>query len=365
MNILYITALPGLISAGPSWSIPAGIKAQSKIDNCLWVNVSDGHLDHWNDVECYHNIKDFAAKFKLTSLPIPFDKPDLVVFEDFYEIQPPLIAKQLRKEGIPYIIVPRGALTKKAQNNQSKWKKKIANALLFKKYVRNALAIQFLTSDEKKDSGEEWNKSSFILPNGFSTPSVFKNGFHKDSIKAIFIGRLDVFHKGLDVLLKACENMADDLRDANFTLCIYGPKNGDYDVIVSEIRQLGISDIVTMGGEISGKAKESALLESDLFVLTSRFEGHPMGLVEALAYGVPVLVTPGTNMSEEIIEADAGWVCRDANEEDIRVQLQRMIQEHCRLGQKSKNAVRLAKKYDWDVLASRFHSEVGNLIHKR
>ena len=362
MNILYITALPGLVSAGPSWSVPASIKAQSKIDNCLWVNVTDKCLDHWKKVECYHNVKDFAKKFELSSMPIPFNHPDLVVFEDFYEIKPPLIARKLRRANIPYIIVPRGALTNKAQNNHSKWKKIIANALLFKSYAKKALAIQFLTKNEEQDSGKGWNKSSFILPNGFSTPNTVKHTFSSDGINATFIGRLDIFHKGIDILIQACAELSKELRNANFKMLIYGPKNRDYELIQTMITDNGLTDIISLKGETSGKAKEKVILESDLFVLTSRFEGHPMGLVEALAYGVPAIVTPGTNMSEEIAKADAGWVCDEASKEAIKIQLQNILKERSLFASKGANAAKLAKNYDWDVLAEKFHKEVGQIL---
>lgn len=362
MNILYITALPGLVSAGPSWSVPASIKAQNEIDNCLWVNLTDKCLEHWKNVECYHNIHDFAEKFELSAMPVPFNHPDLVVFEDFYEIQPPIIARKLRHANIPYIIVPRGALTKKAQNNESKWKKVLANAFIFKRYAKKALAIQFLTKNEAQNTGKEWYNQSFILPNGFSTPKSIKKSFSADKINATFIGRLDIFHKGIDILIHACSEMSDDLRSSNFKLRIYGPKNKDYEIIQLMINEKGLNDIISLKGETSGEAKEEALLKTDLFVLTSRFEGHPMGLIEALAYGVPALVTPGTNMGEEIANADAGWVCNEASKEAIKLQLQNILKEKTLFVKKGMNAIKLAKNYDWEVLAKKFHNEVEQIL---
>ena len=60
--------------------------------------------------------------------------------------------------------------------------------------------------------------------------------------------------------------------------------------------------------------KEKILLESDLFIHTSRLEGHPTSVIEAISYGVPVLVTPGTNISEDVEKNKLGFVAPlDAN----------------------------------------------------
>ena len=64
----------------------------------------------------------------------------------------------------------------------------------------------------------------------------------------------------------------------------------------------------------------------DIFLMPSRFEGHPTGLLEALAYGLPCIATTGSNMREEIELADAGWTA-DNDAESIRSALLSMISD--------------------------------------
>lgn len=362
MNILFISSLSSNIAAGMSWSVPASVEAQSKVDNVLWVNVSDAYIEHWSKVRSYHNYKEFGEEAHLQLLPKPFNKPDCIVFEGLYDVVSPKLAKEARLLKIPYIIIPRSALTKQAQNNHAKWKKRIANLLIFNRYIRKAASIQYLTEAEMRDSGNSWNKNHFILPNGFTTPEKQKTTCRKDAIKAIFIGRLDMYQKGLDVLIESCDLLKDELRAAGFSLCIYGPERYQYAEIKKFIEDHHLGDFMSMGGETSGVNKENNLLDSDLFILTSRFEGHPMGLIEALAYGVPAIVTPGSNMAKEIRDANAGWTCEDVTVEDVTKMLRRVIAERNQIKEKSKNAIELARPYDWSKLAERFHIEIKKII---
>ena len=64
-----------------------------------------------------------------------------------------------------------------------------------------------------------------------------------------------------------------------------------------------------MNHEISGEEKVQKLLESDVFIQTSRHEGMPMGILEAMSYGVPCAVTDGTNLGEFIKDNKCGWNC--------------------------------------------------------
>ena len=361
MTILYISHLSQNIAAGMNWSVPASIKAQEKIDDVLWINTTDRVMPHWHETKSYRNIKDFGSGLSLSFIPTPFNHPDVVVFEGLYFKEYLKFAKELRKQNIPYIIVPRGSMTHQAMHNHAKWKKFFAHLLYFNSFIRHAWRIQYLTRKEATDSIKQFHTPYFIVPNGVTMPAIKKEQFSDNGIHAVFIGRLDIYHKGLDLLLEALTQEADELRKVKFTLSIYGPKKYDYHLISEEIGKRGIGDFVTLNGEVSGIEKKYVLLSADIFVMTSRFEGHPMGLIEALAYGLPCLVTPGTNMSKEIYEADAGWEC-EGEVKAIIEKLKQIIDERNFLAIKGQNARSLAQQYDWNKLAFAFHDEVENLI---
>ena len=361
MIILFISHLTTNIAAGMSWSVPACADAQSLIDNVLWVNATNGSMDHWQRVGCYHPISEFGGKLKLECLPNPFNSPDFVVIEGFYYLEDWRLSVGLRKKRIPYIIVPRGSLTKQALHNHAWLKKWIAHRLFFDSYIKNAAAIQFLTRQEADDSIERYNTTPyFIVPNGFNTPEKVKESFSSNGIKASFIGRLDMYHKGIDLLLEAISLVHEYLADANFHLMIYGPRRYDYYKIEEEIVKRNISDVVAIHNEVGGNEKKDVLLNSDLFVMTSRFEGHPMGLIEALSYGVPCMVTPGTNMAEEVFNADAGWCC-EGSVLSIKDCLIEIVHNKSLLSTKGRNASLLSKNYQWSVLAKKFHVELERL----
>ena len=357
MKILYISHLSTNIAAGMNWSVPASVNAQSKIDDVLWINITNGLMPHWKKVCAHHNISEYGEELHLDIIPEEFRRPDVVVFEGLYFKEYLKFAKELREEKIPYIIVPRSSMTKQAMHNHAWLKKWIAHKLYFNKFIKGAWRIQYLTQQEADDSTKMFKTPYFIVPNGFNTPDVKKDSFCSKGIQAIFIGRLYMYQKGLDILLDVVSEVHKELKDAGFFLNIYGPHRHDYKKIKNEIEKRGINDIASVNDEISGKEKERAILDSDIFIMTSRFEGHPMGMIEALAYGLPCLATRGTNMVDVIREYDAGWIC-DADKQSIKDTLLVAVSEKEKYNGKSVNALMLAKQYDWRKLAEFFHNEV-------
>jgi len=360
MRIVYVTHLTGKKWAGPSYSIPKQIEAQSKTDDVFWYNVNNLVKNlKAGDIKC-HCLDEYPW-LTLDHLPHPFNQPDLVIFEGiYYPLYIPIARSCIRRD-VPYIIIPRCSLTKHAQRSK-RIKKMLGNFLLFSKFIKNAAAIQYLTEREYLDSGEIWNEKYIIIPNGVDTPKIIKRTFDENCLKGVFIGRLDIYQKGLDLLLKACSNLKRELEMNRCTIEIYGPDIGNNRIrLQSIINEKNLNTVITVKDGIYDGEKEKVLLSSDFFILTSRFEGQPMGLLEALSYGLPCLVTEGTNMAKEIKDFDAGWIT-DINVEKITEAIKLLLREKHLFCQKGKNALKLSKKYNWDELAKISHEKYLKLV---
>lgn len=369
MKILYISRLDGRPWAGPTYSVPKQIEAQNKVDDVLWFNIIKGSksewretITNWKEREYYLDLDDVPSG-KISSLPKPFDNPELVVVEQCYPFAISTVLLELLLHQYNYIVVPRGELTKQAQN-KSRLKKIIANALIYKLWTKKACAIQYLTKDEA-DTSQGWNNKGIILPNGTDIPVNINLSFNTNKIACISVGRISVFHKGIDLLIDACATVKEEMKAANCTVEIYGP---DIENKVSELEEIvlqnGLDQIIHFHDGVYGTEKDKIIRSADCFIMTSRFEGHPTSLLEALSYGVPCLVTNGSHMRKEIEHANAGWGA-DNTVESISIALKQMVKDRDSFSEKGRNARLLASRYSWDAIAQKSHIEYEKLLGER
>lgn len=360
MDIVYISHLTDQISEGPNYSVPAQIQAQSKIDNVFWWNRTEAFQECWGKIQCFHG-RDFNAK-KLSELPEPFCHPDLVVFESFYYIDDVVVSWECRKRKIPFIVVPRSALTAAAQKRK-RIKKIIGNTIFFNSMVRRAIAIQYLTEKEKADALKEWNSKDIVIPNGIFMPENDADHlFNNDKIIISYIGRFEPYQKGLDILLNAVKVIKDLLVEKNVTIKLYGPERMNCrQEYAEDIKRHGIESVMEVCDGVFGKEKEQVLLQTDIFIMVSRFEGLPMSMLEALSYGIPCIASAGTNLADAIQANHAGWGCK-TDSISICDTLMQAIEEKEKFRQMSLNAIKLAKTYDWDEIAQTSHNAYCSLL---
>lgn len=242
------------------------------------------------------------------NLPAPFDRPDLVVFNSTYIPFHAVLAAKLRRLRIPYILCPHGGMTRAA--GRQRWlKKQVANLVFFNRLVAGAEALHCLTRGEAEATAL-WRKPTFIVGNGISLPpeSQLAAPGRSERLRLGFVGRIDPRHKGLDWLLEACRLVATELRQRGACLELWGPDDrGALPRLDAYVRQHQLEDVVKLPGPTLGEAKWALLGQLDVFLHTSRWEGHPMAVLEALAYGLPCLLTPGTNLADDVAHAGAGW----------------------------------------------------------
>lgn len=118
------------------------------------------------------------------------------------------------------------------------------------------------------------------------------------------VNRLDKHHKGLDVLLEGLSRL--DASTPPWTLDIYG-KGPDSDYLQALINWLGLQDRVTMHPHVDDV--RDVWRRCHLLLLTSRYEGLAVAMLEAMACGRPVLRTPYGGAAEWIKDNQNGYVC--------------------------------------------------------
>lgn len=354
MNILHIACTNGDMCNGVQVVVPQHLIAQSEFENIGFINLSNIEVRGFNNQFYWKN------DYSLNDLPAPFNYPNLVVFHEAYRKEYLKISAHLRKNSIPYVIIPHGELSNGAQKKKA-LKKKIANILLFNHFINNSLAIQCLSQNELKSTN--FGKTKFVGTNGISLPNISKENFSIHGVKFVYIGRLDIYHKGLDLMLESFANVKELLKDKNCSLTIYGPNiKGRLEKLEELVKSNGLEDFITLKKEVFDNEKQVVLLNSDIFIQSSRFEGMPMGILEAMSYGIPCFVTEGTTLGNIIGEYDAGWIAQtDVN--SITNKLVEIISGKKELDKYSQNSRRAVTEcFEWSVIAKKTIGEYKKLM---
>lgn len=298
--------------------------------------------------------KKSRTRFKNVLASVPnLETYDLVHIHGVYNINHILLARWLAKKEIPYIVSIHGGLMAEALK-KSKYKKKIAIKLLIKNMLAQAASVHALNEQEASDISKIINHSSIkIIPNGVGHTSYQQEEKYLDNEKLnlLFIGRIDVHHKGLDKLFNTLDR--DEFRKT-VHLYLVGPYADQVDKMYIEKRiskSENLKAIVKVIGPKYGVEKEQYYQKADFFIHTSRYEGMPMAVLEALAAGIPAIVTPGTNM-EEIIRKSGGGIVTALDEQEIAQsikagQLKSSTEIH-EMGQKAKSWCQT--KLSWDII---------------
>ncbi len=337
-------------------SIPALVAAQNRLGGVeaalLVTTATAGSAPEMGFPLLDH--RQLRRRARRLTLPAPFDRPDLVVFHSTYIPAHARIAAQLRRAGIPYVICPRGGMTQYAQAYRP-WKKRLGNLLFFNQMVRHAAALNCLTPGEAATS-IGWDRPRFVVGNGTQIPAEcdLASPGRSGRLSLVFVGRLHVQYKGLDALLEACHMAGRALRRAGAVVELHGPDwQGSRRLLAGRIEALGLADVVTLAGSVIGREKARLLRRSDVFLHPSRSEGHPMAVLEALAHGLPCLLTPVTQMAEEVSAAEAGWTV-EPEAQAIAAGIERVLSASGQtLQDAGRNARRLAvTKYRWDRVAA-------------
>lgn len=198
------------------------------------------------------------------------------------------------------------------------------------------------------------NEEVTVIPNGVivdqeMSPQVevaSQFGWPESSKVIIGIGRLHK-QKGFDILLKAFEQINDQFDDAR--LLIVG-KGVERNSLENQIKKSGLTDKVSLAGYREDYF--DLLANSDLFVLSSRWEGMPNVLLQAMQVGLPGVAFDVEGVNDLIEHGVTGLIVKPLDVNDLRDSISRILQDPqlaTTMGEKAQTHV--INRFTWEEAA--------------
>jgi glycosyltransferase involved in cell wall biosynthesis len=263
-----------------------------------------------------------------------------------------------RRTGIPFIYYTHGCFEPWALNHKF-WKKRLYWHLDESRILQGAAGVVVCNRAEEqvlRDLGVTIPVKR--IPWGIHLPpdqppsrpqtAAILFSYLKERPYVLFLSRLHP-KKGLDLLIPAFAALAQEFPE--WLLVLAGPDEGGTEAQVRrQVGAHGLEDRVIFTGMVSGEMKHALLSQAEFFVLPSYSEGFPMVVAEALAYGLPVVITTTCHVPE-VGERQAGLVV-PVDQEALTASLQEMMRNENLRRSCGRNAFSLAQEnFTWEKVA--------------
>ena len=287
-------------------------------------------------------------------------EPDVLHLHGAYVPIYPGIARFAREVGLPYVLTPHGNYSQLLLKRQPLVKS------LYRRFMELPMAQRALFVHAIADQ-EEIRRYGVTAPivsaiNGIDLPELRSRSIGRTILNRfgvpesrtvfLFLGRLDVPQKGLDVLLRGFAHFLQvSCGDSDSHLVLAGPSWDGSAVALGKLAtELGISDRVTLPGGVFGDEKAALISGCHFFVHPSRWEaGVPFSVLEALSYGKQCLVSPVIDQEGALQRAGVCQVC-ELDETKVAASLQILREQNDEENQKLALRARelIREEFSWE-----------------
>ncbi len=216
-----------------------------------------------------------------------------------------------------------------------------------------------LTQESKKTIQKYAPKKLIkVIPNGVDLTSSTK--IKNDSKNILFLGRIEIDQKGLDILLKSFERAAENIQSR---LIIAG--NGSEDEmkkLKSMVAKSKFSARIDIIGRVSEEKKAEIFEDIACVVVSSRFETFSLVALEAFSYGIPVITFDLENL--KWIPENCAIKVPQFQEEALAKAMEKMILDSEMRESMSIKAREFAEGFSWDKIASQYVEYINSMIKK-
>lgn len=263
-----------------------------------------------------------------------------------------------RRASVPYIVSPHGALdpflrrhgrVRKAITDRA-WQRRMLNhaTLLHITTVQEGELIADIAPDTPREIVPVGVWTERLLAQGDPARFRAKHLAGRSGDIVLFLGRL-TFKKGIDVLIRSFAHVAREIEDA--TLVIAGPDDEHLRPRLEEIvRAKDLEGRVMFPGPLYQEDRADAFAASAAWALSSYTENFGVAVMEALAVGLPTIVSTEVNLADAIRRSDAGVVA-GLDPEEFGGALLDLLRDRAKRARLADRGPAFAAGYDWSAVA--------------
>ncbi len=164
----------------------------------------------------------------------------------------------------------------------------------------------------------------------------------------LYFGRMDIFQKGLDVLMEATAKLARGRPSLELRMAGRGK---DAERVQAMARALGIKGNVRMLGAVSEPERQALFTGAAAGVMPSRFEGFGMVAAEAMAAGVPLVAAAAGSLPEVVAPPEGGVLVPPGDADALARALAALLDDPGERARLSVSARRSAERFRWRTVA--------------
>lgn len=243
---------------------------------------------------------------------------DLVHIASIFSHSSLAAARACRRHRVPYIVRPLGSLAPWSLRRK-RFRKDLLWHVAVKRMLHGAAAVHYTTAAERREAQERLGlQRGVVIPLGIDEavlrPAVMPERFvqrHPALGQHPYVLMLCRLHpkKGLELFINAFLDIVHNKAFQHWRLVVAGDGEASYvDKLQQLVQQRAGDRQIRFTGWLTGDEKIAALQGAALLALPSYQENFGLCVAEAMACGVPVLVSPHVNLADEIRTTGAGWI---------------------------------------------------------
>lgn len=222
------------------------------------------------------------------------------------------------------------------------------------KIYRRCCKVVVLTTKDKESYDRHFSSEhTWVIPNPVVLTETFESPL--DSKMAIAVGRIQ-YQKGFDTLVDVFKWVHK--KHSDWIVNIYGDGNlrSELEQQISEAGLTGVINLLGRSNEIYKKLREASF-----YIMSSRFEGFPMVLIEAQSQGLPIISFDCPNGPSDIVDNKVnGLLVKNQNKKDLYEAICYMIEHPKERKDMGTEALKNVGQYSCDILCEKwmrlFHS---------